>query len=107
MAGGAGIAGGAGMGGGEGMSGTGICTVPSPSVGPVGSSGDGVVVPGGTTVSVSTVTVVVVGDVVVVVVSSPEESSPPHAVNSDATANPAAKAVRVDFAAAREVMRSG
>jgi hypothetical protein len=96
MAGGEGIAGG---------DGAGTSTVPSPApVVGVGNSGDGAA--GGATV-VSTVDVWtdVVSDVVELVVVSLSALSPPHAVNSDATAIPEARANRADVDALREVTK--
>ncbi|MFV9633527.1 hypothetical protein [Mycobacterium neumannii] len=93
------------MAGGDGTSGTGTSTVPFPSVVVAGDSGDAGVVSGALVSTVTSTDVVGdVVDVVVVVVSSPAESPPPHAVNK-ANAHPDASAVRVDLAAAREVMQ--
>ena len=87
------------------MSGTGISTVPSPSVVGAGSSGDGVVVTG-TVVTVVTV-VSVVSVVVVLVVDSSPDSSPPHAVKSVVRAIPAPSANNEDVVEPREVMQTG
>jgi hypothetical protein len=105
IGGGDGIGGGEGIAGGDGMSGAGgTSTVPSPVV-VVGNSGDGTA--GGATV-VSTVDVWTelvsdVSDVVELVVVSSSALSLPHAVNSDATAIPEARANRADLGALREV----
>jgi hypothetical protein len=98
------MGGGDGIAGGEGMSGTGISTVPLPSVVSAGDSGAGVAGDTGvsTVVSIDVVTEVVV--VVVVVVSESPESFPLHAVSNAATAIPEASANNFDFDAPHEVM---
>lgn len=76
------------MAGGDGMSGTGISTVPSPSVVAVGGCG------GGVDVGATLVSSAVVSDVVVVVVVSSSAESLLQPVISAATAAPEANTSR-------------